>query len=87
MVETSFQGVNSLFVLAFKNDTQKTSHFGYYLPNAEIKNYVMINGENFFDQSIKNNKLTYENIRKIAAAQGDDDTTGYLLDYPDSRFK
>ena len=27
----------------------------------------MINGENVFDQTIKNNKLTYENIRKIAA--------------------
>ena len=42
----------------------------------------MINGENFFDQSIKNNKVTYENIRKIAPGQGDDYTTGCLLDYP-----
>ena len=42
----------------------------------------MINGENFFDQPIKNNKITYENIRKIATGQGDDCTTGCLLDYP-----
>ena len=42
----------------------------------------MINGENFFDQPIKSNKVTYENIRKIATGQGDDYTTGYLLDYP-----
>ena len=42
----------------------------------------MINGENFFDEPIKNNKVTYENIRKIAAGQGDDYTTGCLLDYP-----
>ena len=42
----------------------------------------MINGENFFDQPIKNNKITYENIRKIADGQGDDYTTGCLLDYP-----
>ena len=41
----------------------------------------MINGENFFDQPIKNNKVTYENIRKIATGQGDDYTTGCLLDY------
>ena len=41
----------------------------------------MINGENVFDQSIKNNKVTYENIRKIATGQGDDYTTGCLLDY------
>ena len=41
----------------------------------------MINGENFFDQPIKNNKVTYENIRKIPTDQGDDYTTGCLLDY------
>ena len=41
----------------------------------------MINGENFFDQPIKNNKVTYDNIRKIATGQGDDYTTGCLLDY------
>ena len=42
----------------------------------------MINGENFFDQKIKNNKLTYENIRKIATGKGGDYITGCLLDYP-----
>ena len=41
----------------------------------------MINGENFFDKPIKNNKVTYENIRKIATGQGDGYTTGCLLDY------
>ena len=42
----------------------------------------MIDGKNFFDQSIKDNKVTYENIRKIATGQGDDYATGCLLDYP-----
>ena len=42
----------------------------------------MINGENFFDQPIELNKVTYESIRKIATGQGDDYTTGCLLDYP-----
>ena len=42
----------------------------------------MINGENFFHQPIKNKKTTYENIRKFATGQGDDYTTGCLLDYP-----
>ena len=42
----------------------------------------MINGEKVFDQPIKNNKLTYEEIRKIATSHGDDYTTGCLLDYP-----
>ena len=41
----------------------------------------MIERENFFDQPIKNNKVTNENIRKIAAGQGDDYTVGCLLDY------
>ena len=41
----------------------------------------MIDGKNFFNQPIKNNKITYENIRKITTGQGDDYTTGCLLDY------
>ena len=41
----------------------------------------MINGENFFDQPRKSNKITYENIRKIATGQGNDYTTGCLLNY------
>ena len=41
----------------------------------------MIDGKIFFYQPIKNNKVTYENIRKIAIGQGDYYTTGCLLDY------
>ena len=83
LVEPSFQGVNRLFVLAFEGDDNRTAHDSYYLPTVEIKDYnIMINGENFFDQPIKNNKVTYDNIRKIATGQGDDYTTGCLLDYP-----
>ena len=36
----------------------------------------MIDGKFFFDQPVRNNK-----IRKIATGQGDDYTTGCLLDY------
>ena len=81
-VEPSFQGVNRLFVLAFENDDYRTINDKYYLPTLEIKDYnIMINGESFFEQPIKNNKVTYENIRKIATGKGDDYTTGCLLDY------
>ena len=45
----------------------------------------MIDGKNFFDQPINSMTKTYENIRKIATGQGDDYTTGCLLDY--SYFK
>ena len=83
LIEPSFQRVNRLFVLAFENDDQRISTNGYYLPNVEIKNYnIMINGEKFFDQPIKDNTVTYENIRKVSIGRGHDYTTGCLLDYP-----
>ena len=41
----------------------------------------MIDGKNFFDQPVNNDKVTYDNIRKIATGPGDDYTTGCLLDY------
>ena len=64
LVEPTFQGVNRLSVLAFENYAQRTSH-KIYLPNVEIKNYsVMIDGKDFFDQPVKNDKITYENIKK-----------------------
>ena len=38
----------------------------YCLPNVELKDYnIMITGENFFDQPIKNNKVTYEKLEKL----------------------
>ena len=54
----------------------------YYLLNVETKNYnVMIDEKTFFDQSVKNDKVTYENVRKIATGQVDDYTNSFLLDY------
>ena len=41
--------------------------------------------KSFLDQPVKNDKVTFENIRKITIGQGDDYTTGCLLDY--SYFK
>ena len=45
----------------------------------------MIDDKNFFDQPINSMTKTYKNIRRIATGQGDDYTTGCLLDY--SYFK
>ena len=47
----------------------------------EIKDYDVIDERNSFGQPIKNYFKTYYNIRKIATGQGDDYTTGYLLNY------
>ena len=37
--------------------------------------------KNLFNQPVKNDLRTHENIRKIATGQEDDYTTGCLLDY------
>ena len=41
----------------------------------------MIDGKNFFDQPVKNDLITYQNIQKAATGQGDDYTTDCLLNY------
>ena len=41
----------------------------------------MIDGQSFFDQPVRNDLITYDNIRKIATGQKDGYTTGCLLDY------
>ena len=83
LINPIFQGANRLFVLAFKNENDRTSHSTYYLPKVEIKDYnVMIDGRNFFDQPINSMNKTYDNIRKIATGKRDGYTTGCLLDYP-----
>ena len=42
LIESSFQGVNRLFVLPFENDAQRISNKRYYTPNVEIKDYNVI---------------------------------------------
>ena len=85
LVEPSFQGINRLFVLPFEHDNNndwRSSNKRYYIPNVEIKDYnVIIDGKNFSDQPVRNDKVTYENIRKIDIGQGDDYSTGCLFDY------
>ena len=41
----------------------------------------MMNGKNVFDQTIKNDIRTYDNIKKILTDKGDNYTTGCLLDF------
>ena len=54
----------------------------YFLPRGEIKNYnVLIDGRNFYDQSINDLIKQYDEVRKVSTGQGDDNTTDCLLDY------
>ena len=87
-LDTSFQGVNRLFVLVFgstnngNNKVERDSHRKYFLPRVTITNYnVLTDGRNFYDQPINDQIKKYDGIRKIATGKGDDYTTGCLLDY------
>ena len=82
LVDPSFQGVNRHFILSFENEGDRTSHSTYFLPKVKLKDYnVVIDGKNFYNQPINIDLKTYKNIRRIATGQGDDYTTGCLLDY------
>ena len=78
MTYPSSQGVNRLFALSCENRTDREVPTGCFLPKDYI---VMIDRRNFFDQPIKNDQITYNNIIKIGTDQEDDYTTGCLLDF------
>ena len=51
--------------------------------DIQIEDYnVKIDGQNVFDHPVKSDMRTYNNTQKIETGQGDDYTTGCLLDYP-----
>ena len=77
LVVPSFQAVNRIFILAFENNTQRTSAKGYYLSNLEIKTTTSL----LMQKTFSINKHI-KNIRKASASQGDDYSNGCLLDYP-----
>ena len=64
------------------NLTIENSYDKYLLPRLKIDNYnIEIDGRNFYDQSINDSIKRYDEIRKISIGQGDDYTTGCLLDF------
>ena len=76
-----------MFVLTYDNtagDNQVSdnSFKKYFLPSVKIENYnIEIDGRNFYDQPINDSIKQYDEIRKISTGQGDDYTTGCLLDF------
>ena len=87
LLDSSCQGVKRLFVLAYNNTASNDqvsvdSYKKYFLPRVKIDNYnTDIDGRNFYDQPINDSIKQYGEIRKISKGQGDDYTTGCLLDY------
>ena len=76
-----------MFVLAYDNTAGNDqvsidSYKKYFLPRVKIENYnIEIDGRNFYDQPINDSIKQYDEVRKISTGQGDDYTTGCLLDF------
>ena len=87
MLDPSYQGAKRLFVLTYNNtvgDDQVSidSFKKYFLPRAKIENYnIEIDGRDFYGQPVNDSIKQYDEIRKISTGQGDDYTTGCLLDF------
>ena len=66
LIDVSFQGVNILFLLSFNDEDCRERYNKYNLSTVEIKYFnVMIYGRTIFDETIKNNLRTYDNIQKL----------------------
>ena len=78
MLDSSYHGVQRLFVLAAGNDQVSDGSFKkYFLPRVKIENYnIKIDGRNFYDQPINDSIKQYDEVRKVSTGQGDDYTTG-----------
>ena len=51
LIDPGFQGLNSLFVLSFDNNNKGwRSYKKCFLPTVEIKDYNVIDGQNFFQK-------------------------------------
>ena len=87
LLDLSYQGLKRLFVLAYSNTAGNNqisidSFRKYFLSRVKIENYnIEIDGRNFYDQPINDSIKQYDENRKISTGQGDDYTTGCLLDF------
>ena len=88
MLDSSFQGVNRLFLLAYNNAghgnnrVERDSHQKYFLPRVNLTKFnILVDGHNFYDQPISDKIRKYDELRKLARGKSDDYTTGCLLDY------
>ena len=84
-LDPSFQGVNSLFVIAYNRvDGQPTRNgqIKHYLLRIDLNNYnVIIDGRNFYDNPIESVIEKYRELKKVMIGKGEDYTTGSLVDY------
>ena len=68
--------------MSVENEAQRTSYKRYHLPTLETKNYnFVIDGQNFFDQLVRNNLITYDSTRIIATDKEDNYTITCFPEY------
>ena len=76
-----------MFVLTYRdhggaNRVTADTHKRYFLPKVKTENYnIETDGRNFYDQPINDLIKQYDEVRKVSTGQGDDYTTGCLLDF------
>ena len=85
-LDPSFQGVNSLFVMAYStadnNQPTRNGQQKYHLPRIDLKKYnVIIDGRNFYDNPIESDTEKYNELKKVMFRKEEDYTAGSLLDY------
>ena len=80
LLDSSYQGVKRLFVLAYDSTggIAVDSHKRYFLPRVKIENYNIEIDGNFYYQPVNDFIKQYD---EISRGQGDDYTTGFLLDF------
>ena len=72
MLDSSYQEIKRLFVLAYSNtaginQVSIDSFKNYFLLRAKIESYnIEIDGKNFQDQPVNDSAKQYEEIRKIS---------------------
>ena len=66
LIDSIFNNVHRIFVLAFENEEGRSSFSKYYTPTAEIKDYnILIDQQPFFEIPIKNKEGTYKAITEL----------------------
>ena len=86
-LDASYQEVKRLLVLVYdntegNNQISVDSFKKYFLPRVKLEDCnIEIDQKNFYDQPINDSIKQYDEIRKVSTGQGDDYTTGSLLDF------
>ena len=87
LLDASYQWVKTLFFVAYRdrggaNRVTANSNKRYFFPRVKMENFnIEIDGRNFYNQPINDFIKQFDEVRKVSTGQGDDYTTGCLLDF------